>query len=148
MAVCADDGTPPFSFAVIEDGATVPDDPEELLTWATRIAARYLGEDRAQEYGRRDSVVGGLLAGYGSARSWRTGTWPADDRPPVRVPEAPGTGRRNGYARRPDPGERSATADERPPGQYGQNIPMPNLAGDNVNITHSTTRNYIPLQSD
>lgn len=28
------------------------DHPEEVLAWATRIAARYVGDERAERYGR------------------------------------------------------------------------------------------------
>ncbi|MFG2109343.1 pyridoxamine 5'-phosphate oxidase family protein [Micromonospora chersina] len=37
------------------------DDPAESLPWSTRIAARYMGADRAEEYGRRNAVPGELL---------------------------------------------------------------------------------------
>ena len=29
--------------------------------WATKIGARYMGEDRAEEFGRRNAVAGELL---------------------------------------------------------------------------------------
>ena len=32
------------------------DDPETLRHWATRIGGRYMGTDRAEEYGRRNAV--------------------------------------------------------------------------------------------
>ncbi len=32
-----------------------------MLEWATRIGARYMGEDRAEEFGRRNGVPGELL---------------------------------------------------------------------------------------
>jgi hypothetical protein len=37
------------------------EDVGELLGWATRIAARYMGDDRAEAYGRRNAVPGELL---------------------------------------------------------------------------------------
>src|SRR5262245_2701017 len=51
IALCVDDETPPFAFVVIEGVATLSDDPAELRTWAARIAARYMGSARADEYG-------------------------------------------------------------------------------------------------
>jgi len=36
--------------------ATTSDDPDELLAWATRIGGRYMGVDRAVEYGQRNGV--------------------------------------------------------------------------------------------
>jgi hypothetical protein len=35
--------------------------PAALLDWATRLAGRYMGADRAGEYGRRNGVPGELL---------------------------------------------------------------------------------------
>jgi len=60
-ALCVDDQSPPYSHAVFWGRTEITDDPAQLLTWATRIAARYMGEDRAQEYGERNSVTGMLL---------------------------------------------------------------------------------------
>jgi PPOX class probable F420-dependent enzyme len=56
VSLCFDDEEPPFSFATISGTATTSTDPGELLTWATRIAGRYLGEDRAAQYGARNAV--------------------------------------------------------------------------------------------
>ncbi|MEU2789807.1 PPOX class F420-dependent oxidoreductase [Streptomyces sp. NPDC007100] len=61
VALCVDDERPPFSFAVVEGRAEVSDDLAEVRGWATRIAARYMGEDRAEEYGARNGVPGELL---------------------------------------------------------------------------------------
>jgi len=60
-ALCVDDQSPPYSHAVLWGRTEITDDPAQLLTWATRIAARYIGEDRAQEFGERNSVPGMLL---------------------------------------------------------------------------------------
>ncbi|MEW6638282.1 MAG: PPOX class F420-dependent oxidoreductase [Actinomycetota bacterium] len=61
VSLCVDDEEPPFSFVLIEGRATLsPNDPD-LLLWATRIAGRYMGEERAMEYGRRNAVEGELL---------------------------------------------------------------------------------------
>jgi hypothetical protein len=35
--------------------------PEDLLDIATRTGARYMGADRAEEYGRRNGVPGELV---------------------------------------------------------------------------------------
>jgi PPOX class probable F420-dependent enzyme len=61
VALCVDDDRPPFSFVVIEGRAEVSEDPEALLDWATRLGARYMGPERADEYGRRNGVPGELL---------------------------------------------------------------------------------------
>lgn len=61
VSVAVDDETPPFSFVVIDGTVTISEDPAELLHWATIIARRYMGADRAEEYGRRNGVLGELL---------------------------------------------------------------------------------------
>lgn len=61
VCLCVDDDEPPFSFVVIEGTAELTDDPDELLRSATRIAGRYMGADKAEEYGRRNGVPGELL---------------------------------------------------------------------------------------
>jgi PPOX class probable F420-dependent enzyme len=61
IAVCVDDDRPPFSFALVEGTATLSEDLPEVRRWATLIAARYVGEDRAPAYGARNGVPGELL---------------------------------------------------------------------------------------
>jgi PPOX class probable F420-dependent enzyme len=61
VSMCVDDETPPFSFVMIEGVATISRDHDELLEWATRIGARYMGADRAEEFGRRNAVPEELL---------------------------------------------------------------------------------------
>jgi PPOX class probable F420-dependent enzyme len=56
FALCVDDQEPPFSFVLLECTAELVDDMVELQTWATRIAARYMGQDRAAEFGARNAV--------------------------------------------------------------------------------------------
>ncbi|MGW7368395.1 PPOX class F420-dependent oxidoreductase [Streptomyces sp. NPDC054841] len=61
VALCVDDDRPPFSFVMIQGRAELSEDPGELRTWATRIAARYMGDERAEEFGARNGVPGELL---------------------------------------------------------------------------------------
>ena len=56
-----DDDTPPYSFAIIDGTAELIDDPEELLKLATRLGGRYMGQERAEEYGKRNGVSGELI---------------------------------------------------------------------------------------
>jgi PPOX class probable F420-dependent enzyme len=56
VALCWDDERPPFSFVMVSGTARTTEDADELLAWATRIAGRYMGDDRAAEYGRRNAV--------------------------------------------------------------------------------------------
>jgi PPOX class probable F420-dependent enzyme len=60
-SLCVDDERPPFSFVVVEGRAEIIEDPGELRRWATRIAGRYMGSERAEEYGARNGVPGELL---------------------------------------------------------------------------------------
>jgi PPOX class probable F420-dependent enzyme len=60
-AMCVDDDGPPYSFVIVEGSVELSEDPEHLLEWATRIGARYMGADRAEEFGRRNGVPGELL---------------------------------------------------------------------------------------
>ncbi|MFE1772313.1 PPOX class F420-dependent oxidoreductase [Streptomyces sp. NPDC059008] len=61
VALCVDDERPPFSFAVVQGSAEISDDLPEVRDWATRIAARYMGEDRAEEFGARNGVPGEVV---------------------------------------------------------------------------------------
>src|SRR5689334_3633454 len=49
VALCVDDDRPPFHFVVLNGRARLSEDLAEVRLWATRIAARYMGEDRAEE---------------------------------------------------------------------------------------------------
>jgi PPOX class probable F420-dependent enzyme len=60
-ALCVDDERPPYSFVVLRGRVEISEEPGLLLTWATSIAARYMGEDRAREFGVRNSVPGMFL---------------------------------------------------------------------------------------
>ncbi|MCO4696243.1 PPOX class F420-dependent oxidoreductase [Streptomyces sp. RO-S4] len=61
IALCVDDDRPPFAYVVLEGRARLSEDPGELRLWAARIAARYMGEERAEEFGARNGVPGELL---------------------------------------------------------------------------------------
>ncbi|MCK5754509.1 MAG: PPOX class F420-dependent oxidoreductase [Mycobacterium sp.] len=61
VVVCVDDERPPFSFVQVQGEVTLSEDPEELVATATRIGGRYMGVDRAQEFGRRNGVPGELV---------------------------------------------------------------------------------------
>ena len=61
IALCIDDERPPFSFVTLEGSADVIDDVDQVRHWATVIGGRYMGADRAEEYGARNGVPGELL---------------------------------------------------------------------------------------
>lgn len=60
-AMTVDDQTPPYSFVMIEGTVSLSDDVEAMLPYATQIGGRYMGADRAEEFGRRNAVDGELL---------------------------------------------------------------------------------------
>ena len=61
VSICVEDDEPPFGFVRIDGIAELSDDRDELLSWTTRIAARYMGADRAEEFGRRNAAPSEML---------------------------------------------------------------------------------------
>ena len=68
VTLSVDDPVPPFAFVLIEGSAALSDDPAELLAVATRLGGRYMGADRAAEYGARNAVPGELIVRVTPAR--------------------------------------------------------------------------------
>ena len=60
-SLCVDLEEPPFAFVQVQGDAELSEDPAELLRTATAIAARYVGAERAEEFGRRNGVPGELV---------------------------------------------------------------------------------------
>lgn len=56
-----DDGEPPFSYVKIDGDITLSDDLDAVRRFATIIGGRYMGADRAEEFGSRNGVDGELL---------------------------------------------------------------------------------------
>jgi PPOX class probable F420-dependent enzyme len=65
VCLSVDDQTPPYAYVQIEGTATFSDDLKEMLYWATRIGGRYMGEDQAAAFGKRNAVPGELLVRIG-----------------------------------------------------------------------------------
>ncbi|MEU3252673.1 PPOX class F420-dependent oxidoreductase [Streptomyces sp. NPDC006997] len=61
VALCVDDDRPPFDYVVLRGRARISEDPGELRHWAARIGSRYMGEERAEEFGARNGTPGELL---------------------------------------------------------------------------------------
>jgi PPOX class probable F420-dependent enzyme len=59
--LCVDDQTPPYSFVMIEGPVELSTDPDELRRVTTRIGGRYMGAERAEEFGARNAAEGELL---------------------------------------------------------------------------------------
>ena len=60
-ALCVDLEEPPYGFVQVQGDAELSEDPGELVRSATAIAARYMGRDRAEEFGQRNGVPGELV---------------------------------------------------------------------------------------
>ena len=60
-AMSVDDDAAPFSFVTLQGPVTISDDLEDVRHWAGVIGGRYMGAERADEYGERNGVPGELL---------------------------------------------------------------------------------------
>ena len=61
VSVCVDLEAPPYAFVQVQGVAELSEDPAELVRTATAIGARYMGADRAEEFGRRNGVPGEMV---------------------------------------------------------------------------------------
>jgi PPOX class probable F420-dependent enzyme len=61
VSLCVDDEAPPFAYVLIDGVASLSDNLDDLLSWATRIGGKYMGADQADAFGRRNGVPGELL---------------------------------------------------------------------------------------
>jgi PPOX class probable F420-dependent enzyme len=61
VAVCVDDERPPFAFVMLEGEVEIERELDVVRFWAARIGGRYMGQERADEYGARNGVPGELL---------------------------------------------------------------------------------------
>ena len=52
---------PPYAFVKIDGAVTFEDDLERVRSVATQIGSRYMGADRAEEFGQRNGVPGELV---------------------------------------------------------------------------------------
>ena len=51
----------PYAFVQVQGVAETTEDHDELLRTATAIAVRYVGQERGEEFGRRNGVPGELV---------------------------------------------------------------------------------------
>ena len=61
VALVVDEDVPPYAFVHIRGEARISDDMDDLRRFATELGRRYMGPDRAEEFGRRNGVPGELL---------------------------------------------------------------------------------------
>lgn len=60
-AIVVDEEVAPYTFVHIRGHVTLSEDLMELMRFAAAIGGRYMGVDRAEEFGRRNAVPGELL---------------------------------------------------------------------------------------
>ena len=61
IALLVEDEVPPYAYVIVRGRAALRDDMDELRRWARDLAARYMGANKAEEYGRRNAVPGELV---------------------------------------------------------------------------------------
>ena len=62
VRLCVDDQTPLFSFVLVDGIAQIESaQTSEIYKWAKIIAARYMGDDKSEAYGKRNSGEGEIL---------------------------------------------------------------------------------------
>jgi PPOX class probable F420-dependent enzyme len=61
IALVVENDEPPFAFVHVRGRVTIHEDLDELRQFATSIGSRYMGEDRSEEFGKRNAVTGELL---------------------------------------------------------------------------------------
>lgn len=60
-ALCTDLEEPPYAFVQVQGVAELSEDPAELVRISTAIGMRYMGPERAEEFGQRNGVPGELV---------------------------------------------------------------------------------------
>jgi len=61
VVVCVDLERPPYGFVQIQGVATTSEEIDDLVSSATQIGGRYMGPERAGEFGKRNGVPGELV---------------------------------------------------------------------------------------
>jgi len=54
VSIVVDDERPPFGLVKLDGRVELTDDPDEKRAFATRIGGRYMGAERAEEFGARN----------------------------------------------------------------------------------------------
>ena len=61
VSLCVDLQQPPYAFVTVQGTAELSDDLSEVKRIATACGGRYMGADRAEEFGERNGVPGELV---------------------------------------------------------------------------------------
>jgi hypothetical protein len=65
MTLVVQDDAPPYRYVVIEGRVTgFEKDLDIVRHWAGKLGGRYMGEDRAEEFARRNGIPGEWLARF------------------------------------------------------------------------------------
>jgi hypothetical protein len=59
--VVVQDPRPPYTYVSVEGEARLIDDLSQCQDVSTRLGAKYMGEERAEEFGSRNGVPGELV---------------------------------------------------------------------------------------
>ena len=71
VSICVENDSYPYGFATIQGIATLHELPlDDLLKWTTQIASRYVPQDIASQFGRRNAVDGEILVRVTIAKSF------------------------------------------------------------------------------
>ena len=68
VCLSIDQPSPQYSFVQITGEASLSEDKDELLRWATIIGGRYMGPEQAAGFGARNAVEGELLVRVAPAK--------------------------------------------------------------------------------
>jgi len=61
VAMTIQDPVPPYDYVALEGTAELIDDIADCRAISTRLGAKYMGADRAEEFGERNGVAGELV---------------------------------------------------------------------------------------
>jgi PPOX class probable F420-dependent enzyme len=61
LAMVVDSEEPPYAYVQFQAEAVISENQDDMLTWATRLGARYMGAEQAEAFGKRNAVPGELL---------------------------------------------------------------------------------------
>ncbi|MFJ4201252.1 PPOX class F420-dependent oxidoreductase [Streptomyces sviceus] len=61
FALCVDEDRPPYAFVLLQGRAQISEGPYDMLRWGGLLGARYMGDERAEEYAARNGGPGNLL---------------------------------------------------------------------------------------
>jgi PPOX class probable F420-dependent enzyme len=61
ISLAVDDEQPPYAFVQFTAEASLHEDLDEMLSWATKIGTRYMGAEQGAQFGKRNAVPGEYL---------------------------------------------------------------------------------------